>query len=620
MLPIVSGDRPIVTGTSAPRFDHPQILLIDQSDAAATVLREAGYNVSTGSFGSPYPVPASDKLLQAVMTGALPSTAGEQEIVVVDLASPPPAAPPARRVQASRRADTWWSSCDAGIIDPRPGFMRISCSDFDRLVAHGGVFVLFADHRFGERLMFGHPEYDFMGREQFVNQEIAADNWSVLSLLSPDDLKVVREAGQDIRATEPSGVRPIDVLTRTVEQYLPGASFWCTVQPRTRRLGNRWVTLATNRFGAAVAGLVIPSEDDEGWVLILPHLDDRPGFLKRLLADVLPELAPRLFPHVEGARWVERAEYELPGVLDLKDRIRGVEEEARGRVVTLEGEIEATRRDLSYLHDLLTAQGQPLVDAVGATLRTLGFRSVIDVDAELAAAGEPDKDEDLRIEDGSPLVLVEVKGVRGTSGDDDALQVAKHIAPRMKKLDRTDIKGLAIINHERHLPALERKLDPFRDLVVTSATEQDVGLMTAWDLYRLTRSFLANGWAHEHVRDLFYRSGRIRPLPDHYVPLGTVEKFRDKIGVVSVRLGEGALGLHDRIAFELPWGFEEHVVESLQIEGVPVDSAPEGSLGGIKTPLTKEKAKPGTRVYKVATSAQTPSAAKAQVSAEDAHQ
>lgn len=607
--------------TPVSHFDHPQVLLLDVDTASELALREAGFNISTGSFGTPYKIAARDGMQQVIENGHLPANYTEQEIIIADLVSRPPTDLGRGQTASSPRQASWWTRADTGLIDPRPSFMSTFRGDFDRTVEYGGVFVIFADARHNEgNFVFGHLGRDAFGRDQFMREDFYCDNWSMLSLLAPYALVASFATGRDIRPIEATGHRSFDTLSRTIADHLSTASFSCTMQPRTYQLKERWVPLATNRFGEAVATLIVPEEEAKGWVLLLPNLDDRPRFLKRLLVGVLPEMAPQLFPHVEGARWVEHSEYELPGVLDLKGHIRQVEEEARVRVGELEERITATRHDLGYLHDLLTEQGRPLVEAVKRTLEMLGFRNVVDVDAELVAAGQPDKDEDLRIEDGSPLVLVEVKGVRGTSSDDDALQVAKHIAPRMKKLGRTDVKGLVIINHQRHLPALEREQDPFRDLVVTSATEQDIGLMTAWDLYRVTRSFLANGWTHEHVRDLFYRSGRIRPLPDHYGPLGTVEKFRDKIGVVSVRLNEGELGLHDRIAFDLPWGFEEHVVESLQVEGAPVDPAPEGSLAGIKTPLTKEKAKPGTRVYKVATSAQTPSVATSQVPAEDAQQ
>lgn len=56
--------------------------------------------------------------------------------------------------------------------------------------------------------------------------------------------------------------------------------------------------------------------------------------------------------------------------------------------------------------------------------------------------------------DAAVPVLVEVKGINGMPKEADSLQVAKYLTPRMREWGRTDIRGLAIVNHQRHLPAL----------------------------------------------------------------------------------------------------------------------------------------------------------------------
>lgn len=588
-----------VAATPAPRFAHPQVMLLDVEPAAATFLQEAGFNVSTGSFGTTYGVRAEDGIQQVIMNGNLPSNYTEQEVVIVNLAALSPIDGGQGKTPASIRQNAWWARTDTGLIDPRPGFMVNFQRDFDRILGHGGVFIIFADAREEQGLIFGHVGRDVINHDQFIREDVYCDNWSLLSLFAPYGMAVPFTTGRDIRPLKKADIRFLDALSRIIEDHGSEASFSCTLQPTITKLKERRITLATNRFDAAVAALISPSQEGEGWVIILPNLNDCPRLLKRLLTDVLPEMAPQLFPHAEGARWVEHPEYELPGVLALREHIRQAEEDARARVVELEERIVATRHELGYLHALLTEQGRPLVEAVKRTLETLGFQNVIDVDAEMDAAGKRDKDEDLRIEDGSPFVLVEVKGVHGTSTDDDALQVLKHIRPRMKQMERFDINGLSVINHQCHLPALQREPNPFNPPVLATAREQDVGLLTTWDLYRLTRGFLKNGWKHEHIRDLFSRGGRVLPTPIHYMAIGTVEKFWERVGVASIRLTEGGLALGDHIAFDLPVEFEEQTANSLQIERNPVDCAPIGELVGVKVELSKDDVRVGTQVYKV---------------------
>ncbi len=183
--------------------------------------------------------------------------------------------------------------------------------------------------------------------------------------------------------------------------------------------------------------------------------------------------------------------------------------------------------------------------------------------------------------------------------DEDALAVSKYEATRMREWKRTDVKGLSIINHQRHIPALDRENKAtFRKVVLESAQKQQIGLLTTWDLHRLLRSYLRNGWSHEHVRPLLYRNGRIQPVPEYYELIGVVERFIEQLGVVGVKLTEGDIRQGDRIAFELPVEFLEQNAESLEIEGEKVDEASRESLVGIKTELTKGQAKQGTLVYR----------------------
>lgn len=173
----------------------------------------------------------------------------------------------------------------------------------------------------------------------------------------------------------------------------------------------------------------------------------------------------------------------------------------------------------------------------------------------------------------------------------------------MREWNRTDVQGLAVINHQRNLPALEREnRNTFSGDVLANAEEQGFGLLTTWDLFRLLRSFLKNGWEYDHVRPLFYQSGRIEPVPNHYQLVGVIEHFWERPGAVGVRVEADEIEQGDRVAFDLPGQFEEQVVESLQVENAPVAKAQAGALAGIKTRLTKKQAKTGVRVFRLAVS------------------
>jgi hypothetical protein len=574
-----------------PKFPRPKILLIDIEDDAASILKAEGYSIATGSFGKPYRVEKGDGFHPVIMNGSLPQNYAEQEIVVIDLAGFDILEEVQGEKHTSMGENDWWASCSEGVIDPRPRRMAMVQDDLERILSHGGAVIVFAAPRYQQKLVWAKIPYGHLIQEKKINY----NNWSFLSTFDRFEMKHDRGEEINVALTETT-------IGSCLADYAKNASFSCTLHQKWEKEEEPWLVLATNKYETPVAGaLVLTNQKLRGWIFIFPQLQDKPHFLARFFKEVLPGVAPHLFPHVEGAKWVQRPEYELPKILELTDEIRRIQEEARQQVTDLEQAIEEERIKLGYLHDLLTETGRLLVIAVKKTLETLGFTSVIDVDEEMEQQGDTGpKREDLQIRDASPVVLVEVKGIAGLPRDAEALQVWKYLAPRMKEWDRTDVVGLAIVNHQRHLPALDRENNtPFREDLITNAEEQGFGLLTTLDLFRLARSFLRNGWRPEQVRPLFYRAGRIEPIPTHYLILGVVEHFWPKAGAVGVRVQKVELRLGDRLAFELPVEFVEQDVESLQVDNEPVNHVEIGQLAGVKTHFTKDQIKKGVRVFLV---------------------
>lgn len=561
-LILKSSDPPVM------KYPTPKILLVDMKDETETVLKAEGYNVTTASFGIPYRVPMEDKFVPVIVNGNFPGNFTEQEIVVIDLI-PAQALPGPKGGKNTSPGETdWWASCNRGIVDPRPRFMHYVQKDLDRICSHGEVFIIFSDQPYSQKLVLGHYAWGRLEEEEDIS---FYDNWCFLSIV--ENLELSFDRGQEISVVDNEHSLN-QILSQILLEQIKRAYFLCTLKPKWG-IEEAWVTLATNKYGTPVVGAIASSEEN-GWIFIFPQLQGKPNFLIKFFKNILPELSPHLFPHVEGSRWVQRPEYELPKILDLKSRIEQIQEEARKQVVELEKAIEEERHKFGYLHDLIMERDRPLVIAVKQTFELLGFQSVVDVDEEMKKAGDTGpKREDLQILDYSPMLLVEVKGISGLPRDVAALQVWKYLAPRMKELKRTDIEGLSIINHQRNLPALDRENKaPFREDILTDAEEQKFCLLTTWDLYRLTRSCLKwsclkYGWKHEYIKPLSYESGRIEPVPKHYEFIGVVGHLWEKAKAVAVLIKAAELRQGDRIAFELPVEFEEQDVESLQVDRQP---------------------------------------------------
>lgn len=572
----------------APKFGHPKIILIDVESNAAEALRRAGYNVTEGSFGAVFTVKKSGGFMPVIPNGNRLPHFTEQEIVVIDLGRQksmpyPQAAAPSQGVRIL------WECCEHGTIDRRPSLMATVSNQFDRILKHGGLFVVVAAPRCRVEYVSGKASYDNVVEQSGVS----ADNWSFLGALSEDFLVVEPDRGTEIVASDTDGA-----VVRLLEQHASGGTFECTLRP-TPTLNDIWISLLQNKYGDAVAGFI--ALDDNSTILIVPRLTNFPEFLLSLLTDVFPVWSPKLFPHIEGPRWTERPEYELPGVVQIQTEIQEIKAKANAAINSLEQKIAECRHASGWQHDLLTGTGDVLVAAVQQALRTLGFSRVVNVDELLATSEESgDKREDLRILDKSPSLLVEVKGINGLPKEAAALQVWKYLAPRMKEWQRTDIQGLSIVNHQRHIPALERdNANVFRPDILSNAEQQCFGLMTAWDLFRLVRSFVRNSWTHDQILDVFYRVGRIQPVPDHYEYVGSIEHFWPKPQAVGVRVSGGTLRGGDRVAFEFPIEFVEQQVDRIEIDNQQVAEGPAGSLAAFKTLWSQVEMRKGMRVFRI---------------------
>jgi len=473
--------------------------------------------------------------------------------------------------------------------------MRHVRSDMDRIYRHGGVFIIFATCRFDPGCIVSSLRYSG-DLDPYGSQPFHADNWSLLSELQW--LEVNRDTGLEMDAADNGIARNLGI-----DGYFNAGCFECVVKP-SASISGQWITLATSKYGDPVAGIIFPGQDedkDHGLIFVLPQIERRDDLVAELVGSVLPMLRPQLFPHAEGSRWTRRPEYDLPRVSEFRNEITKIQEATRIRVRELEEQIEAECTQYGFLHDLLTASGDDLVQAVISALKTMGFADVRDVDANAKAAGDTGpRREDVRIMDAAVPVLVEVKGINGTPKEASALQVAKYLAPRMREWDRNDIHGLAIINHQRHLPALDREHEHvFQADVLSNAEDQGFGLLTTWDLFRLVRGCIVHGWSHEDVAGLLVTSGRIDPIPAHYDLVGHVDEYWAQASALGLRLQSGVLHVGDRIAYEQPLDFVEEDVTSLQLSDHSVEEAHAGDHVGLKTTLTKQQARKGARVYRV---------------------
>ena len=506
----------------------------------------------------------------------------EQEIVIVDLYYEVANHPIGKKSRPDDESD-FWGKCDYGFIDPRVKTTIRVKDDFDRILEAGGVVVVFATKKTPGSIQFAKS----VRQQLYDGQKIYQSEWDFISDLS--DMHVIETQGEEMYA-----VNPNTSIGKLLKLHLPGSRYDCTLIGGYRK-NNPWSALVKNKFDQAVA-LFRPYSS--GFVIVLPQLKDKTGFLKSLFTDVLPEMAPHLFPGIEQGRWTHLPDYELPEVVQLHDQRIQLDAKFQADLAALKDQELEVRKQDGWMHDLLTQTGDPLVAAVQMGLETLGFKNVIDMD-ELRDKEGKSRREDLQIQDVSPTLVVDIKGIANFPGDEDVLQANKHATLLMREQNRTDIFGLSLVNHQRHIPPLQRDNEmPFRQELIQVALESQLGLLTAWDFYRLVRNARLNQWEFQHTYPILYKHGRIEIIPTHYKYLGKVAKvWTDKFGI---DIESGTVSIGDRIAIEFTVLYEEADVTELMVKDIKVKDANVGDKTGIPWPTTKSKLREGLRVFRVA--------------------
>lgn len=563
-------------------FDKPKVLLIDMPPEVVRKLGQSPFNVNVGTFGSPHiaieeSADFGESCFPIVQSHKLPNHR-EAEVVFINLAVTSNPVYPSPTIPSRFVAASYGQQ-----IDPRPCSMSEIRDDFDRILKHGGVFVVFAEPRIPmQAVRIGSP----------MGERLNFDNWGFLSILSSSYLKFTAHGGNEISVD--TGIKTGAGLGELLKRYVRDMVFRTNIEATTFGKST-FFPLLKNKFNETV-GCIIGSNDTKGRVLIFPHVANVDLFVDELLSTCLPHMVPSLFPYGSGSHWLERQEYQLPEVSRLKNEIVDVQTKADLRAKALEEEIKELNTKWSFLHTILTAQHDELVIAVMQTLEFIGFKSVENMD-ENEETKKGNKQEDLQIRDREPILIAEVKGVLGSPDEDEVNQVNKYVLRRQREDRSKTYRGLVIINHEcKKPPLLRNNKNCFTDIQINDATDTDVTLFSTWDFYRLISGMRAWGWDARHIRELLYRPGRVGNVPAHYEFIGTVKRFLPDLSVIGVEPEVADLSVGDKLGVVFADRFLEFDIDELGVDKQKITIAQKGVMVGIKSP---ERIPEKMEVYRV---------------------
>jgi len=559
------------------KYHKPKILLIDLPSELTNKLKSAGFNVSAGTFGTPYKVEVSDNYQTVIPNPNLPNFS-EQEIIIIDLTAPPILNSPAGKKITSEGEDDWWAKCSLGFIDPRPYVMSWVKDSFDRILNNGGAFVIFAQPHLYQNICLARKQFD-----QFkIEKNIEFKNWSFLSILS-NHLETKEDYGfeiflQDQRLKE----------FYFIKEALKNTQFTATIK-FDYGYEKYFITILKNKYGDNIGGIFF-QEESKGRIVILPQITKKSEVVVSLINEFLPTLSPHLFPDFKMFKWVENNEYELDTILNYKTEKMKVNQRAKKELEEIDKKILKERERFGFLHEIITKSGDELVVSVKKCLEFIGFKKVINIDEKIDnQEGSTSKQEDLQILDKSPILLLEIKGLSGRPRESDTMQVYKYISRRMKESGRTDVRGISIINHQRNIPPLERdNRNVFTKQQIDDANSNDITLLTTWDLFLLTRGMIKWKWNPKVLKDLLYRKGIFSKIPTNYKPVGKVVKYWKKLNVIEVKIDDNKIQKGQLVGYVTAKGYFEEYALSLQVENKNVIDAIPGQIVGIKTEYSND--------------------------------
>jgi hypothetical protein len=333
----------------------------------------------------------------------------------------------------------------------------------------------------------------------------------------------------------------------------------------------KFMPLLANQHGEIIGYATVVKE---GWFFVLPQIKDKPKFISDMF-EVLAEIFPVLFPEHARFSWLDDGSYPLPGEEELRNNRIRIEEKYVSDISANEAATAALKDEYQFLRTMLTATGDELVGAVCHFLSWLDFPAVKSMDDHAVEVFE----EDVQVELDNGLLVVEVKGIGGTSKDKECAQISKIKHRRQEERQAFDVQALYVVNHQRHMPPRSRANPPFTAHQINDAKLDKRGLVTTWQLYNVYFDIESGLLSKSDVRKALLMYGVVEFFPPNLKEVGIVGETFKNGRVIILRLSDQVL-TKGMDLFSLRGGtYSKIAVLGLQVDSQDVDKAEACEVG-----------------------------------------
>lgn len=281
---------------------------------------------------------------------------------------------------------------------------------------------------------------------------------------------------------------------------------------------------------------------------VLPQIENKVVLLERLFTNCLYRNFSELFPLQTKNTWLTKKEYELPEIVQLCEEKEEARQIYENTIEQKDKSIAEIRKKYNFLYAMLTETGDSLVNNVKQYLEWLGFDNVQSMDEEVKE-GE-DFQEDLQIHlANNELLIIEVKGLYGTSKDNECSQISKIELRRIHERKYSNVYALYIVNNERGKEPLKRQMPPFTETQIKDAEFAHRAMAYTYQLFNLYFEIETGIISKEEARNALFQNGLV-DFRSNFKSIGKPYDYFKNNKVACIELHDIILSVGDKVYFE----------------------------------------------------------------------
>jgi hypothetical protein len=551
----------------------PRICCVDLTLDVVEALTTADYNLYSGTLGAIREVPNKHRndsqLLQ--LDYDFPENFQEYDILVLDLTNEIKKEFKALSVdeKKTRGHSSFFLSCSfpTNIFDPRPLSASFLANKINEVGDRKFIQVVFASQKYEVdyeivEITAGYPE-------RHPNEKHSLYGFNPGLPIS-----------ESRYGTEVSVCSVREDIYNLVKKYIAGITYEQTFHHPTEWVKEKGSSVPVASLFPLIRNInqeiISFVQTNKNFItFVFPNIQDKSAFLSDFFKNVLPALYPDVFPFSTQFKWIEHPEYYIPNLQQLLDEKVKLAEDFEANNAQIEIKISENNKRFKFLHELITETDDKLVHAIFAFLKFLEFKNVTIKDEESHSIRE----EDLQVELDNGILVIETKGIGGTSTDSDCSQISKIKHRRCKERNAFDVSALYIVNHQRFLPPLKRKNPPFTEQQLEDAKNDERGLLSTWQLFNLYNEIQNGLISKEAARQQMLAYGLIEFKPKLGTSIGLPKELYKNGQIAIVDIINTKIKQGDNLLLERDGIFKRSKIISLQLDGKDVPEVLNGEVG-----------------------------------------